>query len=265
MTVSNIADAPKGLSPSNQKLIDAQGRSFSPDTAAALNLDSDVTFWDEINPGNTVTMPLVFDMPVDAVPSAIELHDSMFSGGVTVGTAHPAEALRPAVRDHATVAVGDDAGQQVLAGADLLLRLAAPGVAVEARDAAEGRDPHVAARRDREGVERGLELVEVRGRDLVEAPVHEPKHAVGPGEPHRPVGPALHVDDPPLRPAGDRRVAGAGEAGIGRHQLVEPGTFGQGLFAGLIRYAMPPEPPEIPPEALTRLVRSQICSNCCRE
>ncbi|MBM7458150.1 DUF4352 domain-containing protein [Rhodococcus coprophilus] len=84
MTVSNIADEPKGLSPSNQKLIDAQGRSFSPDTAAALNLDSDVTFWDEINPGNTVTMPLVFDMPVDAVPSAIELHDSMFSGGVTV-------------------------------------------------------------------------------------------------------------------------------------------------------------------------------------
>ena len=84
MTVTNIADEPKGLSPSNQKLIDAQGRSFSPDTAAALNLDSDVTFWDEINPGNTVTMPLVFDMPVDAVPSAIELHDSMFSGGVTV-------------------------------------------------------------------------------------------------------------------------------------------------------------------------------------
>ncbi|MEU5841575.1 DUF4352 domain-containing protein [Rhodococcus sp. NPDC047139] len=84
MTVSNISDQPKGLSPSDQKLIDEQGRTFSPDTSAALNLDSDVSFWDEINPGNTVTMPVVFDMPVDAVPTAIELHDSMFSGGVTV-------------------------------------------------------------------------------------------------------------------------------------------------------------------------------------
>ncbi|MEE2058390.1 DUF4352 domain-containing protein [Rhodococcus artemisiae] len=84
MTVSNISDAPKGLSPSDQKLVDDQGRTFKPDTAAALNLESDVTFWDEINPGNTVSMPLVFDMPVDAVPTAVELHDSMFSGGATV-------------------------------------------------------------------------------------------------------------------------------------------------------------------------------------
>ncbi|WP_138997023.1 DUF4352 domain-containing protein [Rhodococcus zopfii] len=84
MTVTNISDAPKGLSPSDQKLIDAQGREFGPDTSAALNLDTDVAFWDEINPGNTVTMPVVFDMPTGAVPDGIELHDSMFSGGVTV-------------------------------------------------------------------------------------------------------------------------------------------------------------------------------------
>ncbi|WP_068159362.1 DUF4352 domain-containing protein [Rhodococcus phenolicus] len=84
MTVTNISDAPKGLSPSDQKLIDAQGREFGPDTSAALNLDTDVAFWDEINPGNTVTMPVVFDMPAGAVPDAIELHDSMFSGGATV-------------------------------------------------------------------------------------------------------------------------------------------------------------------------------------
>ncbi|WP_435278738.1 DUF4352 domain-containing protein [Rhodococcus yananensis] len=84
MTVSNISNEPQGLSPSNQTLIDDQGREFTADTSAALNLDSDVTLWDEINPGNTVTMPVVFDMPVDATPAAIELHDSMFSGGVTV-------------------------------------------------------------------------------------------------------------------------------------------------------------------------------------
>lgn len=84
MTVSNISDQPKSLSPSDQKLVDEQGRTFGPDTSAALNLDSDVPIWDKINPGNTVTMPVVFDMPVDAVPTAIELHDSMFSNGVTV-------------------------------------------------------------------------------------------------------------------------------------------------------------------------------------
>ncbi len=84
MTVSNISDQPKSLSPSDQKLVDEQGRTFGPDTSAALNLDSDVPIWDQINPGNTVTMPVVFDMPVDAVPTAIELHDSMFSNGVTV-------------------------------------------------------------------------------------------------------------------------------------------------------------------------------------
>ena len=27
---------------------------------------------------------VVFDIPVDAVPAALELHDSAFSGGVTV-------------------------------------------------------------------------------------------------------------------------------------------------------------------------------------
>lgn len=84
MTVSNISDQPKSLSPSDQKLVDEQGRTFGPDTSAALNLESDVPIWDQINPGNTVTMPVVFDMPVDAVPTAIELHDSMFSNGVTV-------------------------------------------------------------------------------------------------------------------------------------------------------------------------------------
>ena len=72
---------------------------------------------------------------------------------------------------------------------------------------------------------------------------------------------------PPADPAsssGPRPAPSPAHQSVGRHQLVEPGTFGHGLFAGLIRYAMPPEPPETPPVALVRLVRSQICSNCSR-
>lgn len=84
MTVLNTSNEPKGVSPGDQKMFDAQGREFKADTAAALNLDTDVAFWDEINPGNTVTLKVVYDMPAGAVPASMELHDSMFSGGTEV-------------------------------------------------------------------------------------------------------------------------------------------------------------------------------------
>ncbi|QDQ94775.1 DUF4352 domain-containing protein [Rhodococcus sp. WB9] len=84
MSVLNTSGEPKGLSPDNQEMYDAQGRKFTSDTSAALNLDSDVAIWDEINPGNTVTIKVVYDMPAGAQPAEMELHDSMFSGGVRV-------------------------------------------------------------------------------------------------------------------------------------------------------------------------------------
>lgn len=87
MTVKNIGDRPQGFSPSNQKLLDAQGRSFESDTSAQIALDSDstdVAVWDNINPGNAVQVRVVYDMPADAVPAVVEVHDSMFSGGEKV-------------------------------------------------------------------------------------------------------------------------------------------------------------------------------------
>ena len=85
MTVKNISDKAYGFSPSDQKLLDAQGREFEPSTSAQIALGgSDIPVWDNINPGNTVIAKVVFDMPKDAVPTAIELHDSMFSGGAKV-------------------------------------------------------------------------------------------------------------------------------------------------------------------------------------
>ncbi|MBU8820527.1 DUF4352 domain-containing protein [Mycolicibacterium goodii] len=85
LSVQNIGDRPQGFSPSNQKLFDTEGRSFETDTSAQIALDNnDIAVWDNINPGNTVDVSLVYDMPVGAVPASIELHDSMFSGGVTV-------------------------------------------------------------------------------------------------------------------------------------------------------------------------------------
>ena len=66
-------------------LFDAQGRSFEPSPTAQIALGgSDIAVWDNINPGNAVQVRVVYDMPTDAVPVTVELHDSMFSGSTKV-------------------------------------------------------------------------------------------------------------------------------------------------------------------------------------
>lgn len=84
MTVSNIGDEAQMLHGDNQTLLDTEGREHSANTSAAIYLDGAETFLNDINPGNSVDATVVFDIPADAEPAAIELHDSMFSGGVTV-------------------------------------------------------------------------------------------------------------------------------------------------------------------------------------
>ena len=85
ITVENVSDKPQSFSPGDQKLFDALGREFEADTMAMIAAtSSDIPVWDTINPGNSVNIQLVFDMPADATPSKVELHDSMFSGGVEV-------------------------------------------------------------------------------------------------------------------------------------------------------------------------------------
>lgn len=86
LTVTNTGDESQTMSDSNQYLYDAEGREFSSDSIATLwaNEESSSFFLEEINPGNSVTGVVVFDVPVDAVIVAAELHDSFLSGGVTV-------------------------------------------------------------------------------------------------------------------------------------------------------------------------------------
>ncbi|WP_433666914.1 DUF4352 domain-containing protein [Nocardia sp. CA-136227] len=84
LTVRNIGKVPYGFSPSNQDVYDAQNRKFSNDAAAAINLQSDTSLYAEINPGNSITAQVVYDLPADSTPDHIVLHDSMFSGGATV-------------------------------------------------------------------------------------------------------------------------------------------------------------------------------------
>jgi Domain of unknown function (DUF4352) len=84
ITVANIGDEAQMFDSSSQKLVDDQGRTHSADSGAAIYLDDSNSFLNNINPGNTVEGIIVFDIPVDAVPASIELHDSAFSGGVDV-------------------------------------------------------------------------------------------------------------------------------------------------------------------------------------
>jgi hypothetical protein len=82
--VENIGKEAQTLDGSSQYLYGDGGQKYDADTEAAIYLDDAQTFLEEINPGNSVNGIVVFDIPKNAKPSKIELHDSAFSGGVTV-------------------------------------------------------------------------------------------------------------------------------------------------------------------------------------
>jgi hypothetical protein len=52
-----------------------------------MNVPDSESFFTEINPGNSVDGVLVFDVPEGLSPTAIELHESMFSSGALVSLA----------------------------------------------------------------------------------------------------------------------------------------------------------------------------------
>lgn len=89
LTVTNTADQPQTFFQSNQMLFDDQGRKFTNDGMAEVALlagsGPNSSMITEINPGNQVSTVVVFDLPAGATADHIELHDSAFSGGATVG------------------------------------------------------------------------------------------------------------------------------------------------------------------------------------
>ncbi|QLY33497.1 DUF4352 domain-containing protein [Nocardia huaxiensis] len=84
LTITNTSDKPYGFSPGNQYVFDTKNRKFSNDASAGMNLQADTSLYADLNPGNTITAQIVFDLPADSQPDYIMLHDSMFSGGVKV-------------------------------------------------------------------------------------------------------------------------------------------------------------------------------------
>ncbi|MGV9326771.1 DUF4352 domain-containing protein [Streptosporangium sandarakinum] len=85
VTVKNIGDEAQMFLDSAQKLIDSADREYDADSGAAvLGLKNSNAFLNNINPGNSVSGILLFDVPDDFRIKAIELHDSPFSGGIQV-------------------------------------------------------------------------------------------------------------------------------------------------------------------------------------
>jgi hypothetical protein len=88
VTVTNVGTESEMFTSANQTLLDAEGREFEADAGAALvNVPDSESFLTDINPGNSVDGVLVFDVPEGLSPAAIELHESLFSDGVTVSLA----------------------------------------------------------------------------------------------------------------------------------------------------------------------------------
>lgn len=85
LRVKNIGDESQMFDASSQKGFNQAGQEFSADGAASLYANPNgETFLTDINPGNTVSGVVVFDIPKGATLVRAELHDSAFSGGVTV-------------------------------------------------------------------------------------------------------------------------------------------------------------------------------------
>jgi hypothetical protein len=85
LKVANIGKEAQSFSDSEQKAFGSDGTQFSSDSGAAIYVNKDAeTLFNQINPGNSITGVIVFDIPKAAKLTKLELHDSPFSGGVTV-------------------------------------------------------------------------------------------------------------------------------------------------------------------------------------
>jgi hypothetical protein len=83
--VSNIGNEAQTLDATSQYGYDAAGKKYSTDTEAEIYLgDQANTLFNQLNPGSSVDGTLVYDVPAGTKLTKIELHDSMFSGGVDV-------------------------------------------------------------------------------------------------------------------------------------------------------------------------------------
>ncbi|HET6480501.1 MAG TPA: DUF4352 domain-containing protein [Actinoplanes sp.] len=85
LSVRNFDDEPHYFVGRAQKAFDTKAISYGNDDLAGLYANRDTqTFLEKLDPGERVTGRLVFDVPKTVKLAALELHDSLLSGGVKV-------------------------------------------------------------------------------------------------------------------------------------------------------------------------------------
>ena len=88
LSVRNSGDEPRSYFGTNQTFIDASGREYGASSQADFWMNSGTG---DINPGNFIQVKVAFDVPPGTPTdgAVLELHDSMFSGGVEVHLGAP--------------------------------------------------------------------------------------------------------------------------------------------------------------------------------
>lgn len=84
VTVRNVGNDSETLLDSEQKIKDADSKTYSPDSGAELIMDDNDVWLAQINPGNAVDGVLVYDMPVGVKATAIDFSGGLFKDSKTV-------------------------------------------------------------------------------------------------------------------------------------------------------------------------------------
>ena len=85
LNVKNIGDSAQAFSADDQKaFIGGVKYSSAPDVGITYAMTQGEDWYKQINPGNSMSTGVVFDVPKGKVPDRLELHDSMLSDGAVV-------------------------------------------------------------------------------------------------------------------------------------------------------------------------------------
>ena len=85
MKVKNIKSGSQTFGASNQKAVDGHGNQLDADVGALIYLPNGASdAFAQVNPGISITATVPFQLPTAGKIAKFELHDSAFSGGVTV-------------------------------------------------------------------------------------------------------------------------------------------------------------------------------------
>lgn len=85
MSVTNIGDESQFFDAGSQKGTTDTGATVDADGTASLVIpENENSFLEEINPGNSIDVVVVYDIAKDQNLTALELHDSFMSDGVLV-------------------------------------------------------------------------------------------------------------------------------------------------------------------------------------